>query len=136
MQKAKLLIMLPVLAIIGLGFNYAFAQTSVVTTQDATYNYLVTIGVFVLGGITYSTVSYRSKLIKLLQGDKVDFDWEKLGKAILLGGLLGVAAAISAISTGEIIIVDSVSEFLQQVGVSIGAIFIVHKLLLSTPKQS
>lgn len=133
-MKHKTLLLLPMLIALGIGMGSAFGETGEEPVTIITY--AVGLAVFIVAGIAYSTIGYRAKLLKALQGEKVEFDTARIGKTIILGVVLGVAATIMSLYNGDTILVSSPQDFFTQVATAMGAIFTIHKLLLSTPKEA
>lgn len=85
---------------------------------------------FIVAGLLYSSLGYARKAMRALSGEDVTFDYSKMGKSVVLGIVLGIAAFVWTGVEGEVIKVENLKEFAAQVGLNSAAIMIVHKLLL------
>ena len=121
--------------IIGIGglTGTAFAQNDTSEINDVLYH-LVTASTFLIAGIFYSASGYINKLRRSLSGEKVEIDYVRMGKTMILGVVLGIGAFILSIYNGDIIHVDTMHEFFVQVGLNAAAILFIHKWILASPK--
>lgn len=90
--------------------------------------------VFLVAGVSYSLLGWWHKIKTYLRGDHTTkIDYRKMGKAAVLGLILGGAAyfAESSVTGNGVGDLTSPHEFAQQVIMTQGAIFAIDKLVLS-----
>ena len=91
-------------------------------------------GSFVAAGLFYSSMGYVKKVRRALAGESVVVDWEKMGKSVITGVLLGVIAWIAGASMGivvhEDIDITTPATFITAVGLNSSAILAVDRILL------
>ena len=92
---------------------------------------------FIVAGLYYSSMGWVAKIRKALSSDDAKIDWGKMGKSVMVGIFLGVAAFVAMEVAGEdAISISTPQEFFTQVGINSAAILAVDKLLLGrAPKD-
>lgn len=91
---------------------------------------------FVGAGLFYSVSGYIKAFRRKFAGETVAIDYHKLGKNALLGVILGSVAFVYSAYLGEVIHINTLEQFLIQVGLNTAAILFVDKWILGrTEKQ-
>ena len=96
------------------------------------FGFLITLAVFVSGGLVYSLLGYWKAIRRSINGS-VPFDLAKLKTGGVLGVMLGITATVYSVYNGDsYIVVTTVQGFITAVGGSIGIIYTVDKILLGS----
>lgn len=137
MQKKQILLTATII-VLG-GFGLSLGNESVVAQQVTDPEprlEIDQIGIvfasFIVAGVIYSASGWLKKVRRKLAGENVPLDYRKMGKSVLIGVILGIAAMAWSAYEGDVIIITDAREFGVQVGLNMAVILLVDKLILGT----
>ena len=128
-----------VLVTAGITTGYVHAQEPEEPTVLSDLGYVLGFASFPAAGIYYATTGYAKKFARSLAGEKTQIDYAKIGKATLLGVIVGVIAFVYTTYNDETIHVVSLNDFLTQVAINLAAVMTVDRLVLggyAKPKET
>ena len=121
---------IPVAAI----FLYVFLNGGAAIPVE--YQPLAAFGAFMAAGLYYSGLGYIKKVRRALAGEKVPIDYDKMGRTLSLGIMLGIAAFVYTVADqneATKLVVDNHTSFLTVVGLATTAIMTVDRIVFQRP---
>ena len=142
MNKTKIGLIMVVMTMAIFGITHTsevFAQESnggaVGATTDEPYQYILAGLSFITSGIFYSSSGWIKKVRRKLAGQAVRMDYQKMGKSILIGVILGAGAMVYSAYNGDVITITSAEQFFAQVAVNTAVILLVDKWILGRAEE-
>lgn len=117
-------------------FTDVYAQEETVSDDMAVLGYVIAGFSFVGAGLYYTCLGYVKKLRRVLAGENVAVDLNKVRNSALLGVLVGVVAFIASLYNGETIHIVTVEEFIAQASINFTAVVTIDKLILGRADSS
>ena len=132
MKKQKILLALLAFVVLSSAIGFVNGQEADPETEENVefINYALAFATFVVAGVFYSSSGWIKKIRRVLAGENVPLDPNKMGKTVLIGVILGVGAFIYSAYEGDTIVVFTMQDFFVQVAINTTVILLIDKWIL------